>query len=428
MLRSRPVAVASLAVLGALALQASPGARSRAHAQQSGGAALILTADLDAVAARRSDAWTRRVSLALTRSGAAVIPALEPWAIARTEAAGSIEPRRLEALSQVESDLVEARVDAAHLREGAALRRLVSAERVLEANMDLPGVAEFYAEVETAIGLVAAQAGLAELSRAALVRAVGVDPSRGVRAAEAAPSVVAQANALARAVATGPTGSFEVSTDAPDGRVFIDDVALGGAPTVVRTTVGPHVIRVEAPGRKPWGSLVSVLEGVRAPVHVRLSVDPLVVAARDVERAAAARDAASMRAALGHVAEHDATLDAVWLLEVGAGPRDRALLTPCGVTGCGASLRLDRGRSLDTIAAATSRTRDARVAREDRTWLRAPWVAPPPPPPPTLWQRWYFWAGSVAGAGLIAAGITGLALALRPAQEHAPLHLVIDGP
>ncbi len=365
--------------------------------------------------ARRAT-WQVHVERAARVAGYVVVGDAAAWATERAADLGPVAPRRVEAFRTVEALLVEARQAAATLREGEALALLVRAERIARDHADVPGAAAWLAEVETAVGITAAQAGIPTLVEAALSRAATLDPSRGVRAAEAPPAIVARAEAIARAVATRPTGTFEVRADADGARVFLDDEDLGTAPRPVRAPVGLHVLRVEAPGRLPWGRAVRVFEGRRPPVEVRLAPDPLLAAARRLRHAAGAADPEAVAAALGVLAG----LDAAWIVQVGDGAQDRALLTPCDGSGCAEPRRLEVDEVPivvgDHAPSPAGRVRAALVA--GRSWLLEPAPeVPPPPPPAPWWQRWYTWAG----AAVLAGAAVGAAVWLTrpdPAQEH----------
>lgn len=387
---------AVFAVLGAW-LAAAP-----AEAQE--GARLMFVRPAGAGA--EGEAW--RAALGARLAGAQAPESLELWATDLAGDAGAIRAERVEALAAVEALLVEARREAAALREGAALSRLAQAERIAEAHADLPGAARWIAEVETAIGIVAAQAGMDALAESALARAATLDPSRGIRAAEAPPDVVARAERIARAVATGPEGSFEVAASSPIARVWLDDVDLGAAPRVVRAPVGRHVLRIEAPGYLAFGRVIDVIEGERPAVPVRLAPDPIVRAARVLEEAVGGADYAAVPGAIAGLAAAGADVASVIVLEIGEGPRERALLVECAAQ-CDVS-RVEREEDGVQLARA-----DASLAGS-RVWLRDPLPGPiVPPPGPAWWERWYFWAG--VGAILIAGG-TGAALLLRSDPER----------
>ncbi|HEY8430598.1 MAG TPA: hypothetical protein VIL20_19595, partial [Sandaracinaceae bacterium] len=215
----------------ALCLLLGPACGARAQEP----AAVIVVSDAGE-ASPRSRAWRRRVERAL---GATTT--LERWSERRAPP-GTAPRSALAVLSEIEALLVSARASAARLEERRALRELAQAEALARANLALPGISAWYAEVQLAIAVTAAQAGEAALADAALRRAASVDPSRLVAAAEARPDVVERSRAIVQAAVTGPRGRFEVRASAPGARVFVDDRPLGPLPRVVEVPVGPHVL------------------------------------------------------------------------------------------------------------------------------------------------------------------------------------------
>jgi hypothetical protein len=225
-----------------------------------------------------------------------------------------------------------------------------------------------------------------------------------VRGAEAPPAVVERVATILAAVARRPRGSFRVTSSAPGARVFLDDREIGSLPRIVRAPVGTHVLRVEAPGRSPWGRVFDVLEGRRPPVVVELAPDPIAIAGRRLTDAARSFDGSSASrqlAALG--------LDTAWLVWVGAASEDRALLARCDRNGCEPTRRLALEEVpfiMPAVAGSTSETPgDEALAAQDRLWLRER-LAPPPPPAPLAWyERWYVWGGVGVALAAIAAAI-----------------------
>ncbi|MCZ7678258.1 MAG: PEGA domain-containing protein [Sandaracinaceae bacterium] len=142
-----------------------------------------------------------------------------------------------------------------------------------------------------------------------------------VQAAEARPDLVARSRAAVQAAITGPRGRFEVRADAEGARVFLDDRPLGALPRVVEATVGPHVVRVDAPGHASFAQLVEVLEGDRAPIAVELAPTSELAAAERALAAAREGRARAVADALGALAAPVS----VWLVWAGAGARDRAV-------------------------------------------------------------------------------------------------------
>ena len=371
-------------------------------------------------APRALSTWKEHVERAATAAGYTVIEDPVEHAIARS-GSGAVLPARVSAFIEVETLLVEARQAAAALREGRALALLARAERLAEDHADVPGSAAWIAEVQTAIGITAAQAGISELMEHALAKAATLDATRGVRAAEAPPAVVTRASAIARAVATRPTGSFEVRASVPGARVFLDDEEVGVAPRLVRAPVGRHVLRVEAPGHLPWGRAVNVLEGARPAVEVALAPDPLVTLAREIGAAGRALDAAIAAGAVGAVPG----VDAVWMIEIGPGPRNRALFVACTGAGCTEPRRLE----IDEVPIVIPRarvelSRIAALVASARRWLREPEPTRRPPPALAWWERWYVWAGA---AVLLGGAVAGVVVLAQPDRGEAR-RVIVDPP
>jgi hypothetical protein len=374
-------------------------------------AAIVLVSGQDGAPLPRVREFSTHVERAARRRGYEVIREPVGWAEGRALALGALDDDRVKAFEQVERKIVFARGRTAMLRESEALDALAQADRIAQAHADVPGAAAWIAEVQTAIGITASQVGLDELAADAFRRVATLDPSRGVRAAEAPPEVCRRAAEITAAVAMRPRGSFQVRTSAPNARVFLDDRELGTLPRIVRAPVGTHVLRVEAPGRSPWGQVVEVLEGRRPPMVVALAPDPLVVAARRLTGAVATLDAQvadPLRQQLG--------VPAVWLVRVGADDRDRALLMRCVEGGCERPRRL----SLDQVPFVLSEPHPAAVEEiavataEGRDWMAEEEVIVPPPPPTPWWRRWYVWVG--VGA-VVAGAIAAIAVATRPVEE-----------
>lgn len=334
--------------------------------------------------------WTERV-----RDAVGEPVELEARVLAASPA-GTVAPERLEVLTAIESLLMRSRAARAQLQEADALRALAQAESLVERALDVPGIAAWYAEVQLAIAVTAAQAGQRGLSEAALRRAASVDPSRVVQAAEARPDVVALARQVRRSRATAPRGRFEVRSDAPGAQVAVDDEALGSLPRRVELPVGPHLVRVDAPGHGSWASIVQVREGDRPALEVALSPLPPLERAHRAERAAAAGDAGALRRSL---AGWDAA-PRVRMVWAGEGERDRALAQACEAEGCGAVQRLDAADWPVPLAGVDTTDGDLAGALQ---WLGEP-LGPGSIPDVPLHERWELWVGLV-GALLIGAGI-----------------------
>ncbi len=352
-------------------------------------------------AARR---WRERFEAAHGRED------LEGWVRAR-EPVATVPRERLVVLSQIEQLLVGARHARSRFRERDARALLAEAEGLAAASLDVPGTAAWYAEVQLAIAITAAQIGLPTVSEAALRRAASVDSSRAVQAAEAHPEVVARARAIARAAATGPRGRFEVRAGAEGAFGYRDDAPIGALPATGEAPVGPHVLRVDAPGHLAWASVITVFEGDRPPVEVALSPSPALTAARAATRAARAGDLDALVAALGALPEGPV----VHRVRPGGGALDRALVTTCRASGCRGPLRLEG--ALDP---------GAPLASSDAEGLR--WLAERPAvvvDAVEWWEEWSVWlaAAAVIGAGVAAA----IALAVGEQGEGPPpLVLIVD--
>lgn len=342
----------------------------------------------------RVRAWTARVEPDRATT-------LAEWASER-EPVASIEPARLAVLEQIEALLVEGRANATRLEERAALATLARAEELAEHHFDLPGMSAWYAEIQLAIAVTAAQAEMGALAEAALTRAASVDPSRAVQTGEARPELVERSREAVRAVAVGPRGRFEVRANVPGARAFLDDRPLGRLPRVVDASRGPHVLRIEAPGHRAWADVLEVLEGERAPIVVDLSPTSLRAQVAALERAAREGDLSLVERTLGAIADPPA----LSILFAGAGPQDRALLARCDPS-C-TTERLEGG------------AREAGAGlREDLAWLGAPRAVAPPVP---WWEEWYVWVA----AGAVAAAAVALVAALAQPQGEGPLRVEID--
>lgn len=369
------------------------GASGAASAQER---AVVVVVD-DAAHTGRARAWQRRLEEGLGAPSAS----LTEQSRARSPV-GTAPPEALSALVEIEALLVSARASAARLEERRALTELTRAEALARRSLALPGIAAWYAEVQLALAITAAQAGQAGLADAALRRAASVDPSRVVQAAEARPDLVERSRAAVQAAITGPRGRFEVSAGVEGARVFLDDRPLGALPRVVEATVGAHVLRVDAPGHASFAQLVEVLEGERAPIAVELA--PTSEHAAALRALAAAREgrARAVADALGALGGSVS----VWLVWAGAGARDRAVAVRCAREGCDPPRRLERERVAEQLAAAPA----GADLPESLAWMdeasrvevtQEPW-----------WERWYVWVG--AGAILAAAVAAIVAIVAQP--------------
>lgn len=319
------------------------------------------------------------------------IPPYEP-------ARAGVQPERLQAVSVIAGYLARARTEAAALQESAALSTLTSAHALAESHADVPGMARWLAEVELAMALVGAQVretrpGWDRFTEERLIRAITLDGERALRAGEARPDVVARAEELARASATGPVAEVRLTASAPDARAYLDERPLGSLPTTARAPVGRHVIRVEAPGFRPWGSAMDLREGERATIDVQLAQSAAS------ERRAAIASASSLEEARALLAEGD---QLIWV--VLAPETSRAVVTRCQAAGCSVPRRHDEPERAPgpqpTLSAG-----DFTVEWEDaHAWLLD--VPPPEPIPPRAWQRrWELWL-AVATLAAVAAAVS----------------------
>ncbi len=312
-------------------------------------------------------------------------------------------------LSRVEALIAQAREAAARLREGEALHALTEARTLLERRARTPGVARWLAEVELATGVVAHQQGRNALAEQSLGRAASLDPSRRLGAAEAPPPVVRRAQELARAAATRPETELTIRSTARDARATLDDRALGSLPVSVEVGVGRHVLRIEAPGHRPWGRVVDLTEGRSRPWEITLS--PSDAEAR--RRRIAAADLAGLPATL------EGGASVLWVT-----PRnDRALVTRCTSLGC----TEPRVRALDDVFveeddAVLDGERLASAWSEGLAALgRDPLGGEVPPPPREWWQKGSTWVAIALGA--VVAGVA-LGFSLRP-DVRQELRLVV---
>ncbi len=87
----------------------------------------------------------------------------------------------------------------------------------------------------------------------------------------AAPAVAAPVATPAEAPATADTGGIFVMSTPAQARLFVDGQAYGSTPAAIPgLTQGAHVVRVEAPGFRPWEGRVAVIAGTRVRVQATL--------------------------------------------------------------------------------------------------------------------------------------------------------------
>lgn len=363
-----------------------------------------------------SEIWARRVERRLALEG------LDPrtddaWTLAR--GGSELEPHA--ALVRVESALAAAHRAMRDFDERAALSLLAAARTDATRSLSLPGAVAWAAEVELAIGRVAAQAGQLDLARASFARAFGLVPTRALGAAEAAPDVVTLANEVMQSVRAQPAGRFDVEVlwDDP-ALVFLDDQPLGRAPRRIETRAGTHVIRVEAEGAEPYVAWVDVLPGTRPPLDITLSPTALVAAVRAAREAFATAAMSAMPDRIGAI---DAALGeptVVWIVEGGSGPFDRALVTPCDRDRCHRPSRLETGSRASPLRALEADAIGPRARAQAVAWRdEALPLEMVTPPTGDVWSEAWPWALVGTGAAIVIGGvIAGIVIGTQSPPEH----------
>jgi hypothetical protein len=369
----------------------------------------------------RAELWARRVMRALRREGASVVtPQTIDW-----DREG-MDERRLVQLEEIEAALGVARRAQVALEEGEALRALAAASRRARDLLDVPGAAAWLAEVEVVTAIVAAQRGDAALAEASLRRALALAPDRALQEGEAPPELVARSIALMREEVRRARMEVRVEGTAASERaaaqVFVDDRPIGALPRELELPAGLHVIRVEARGHRSYARLVDLAPGSRAPRVVALAPSAATVHALELDEAIAAGSLDAAASALGAIVDEGGTARSLWLVHVGTGPLDRAVVVRCVPNRCAEPSRID-----DT--AVLTLEPDAFVgpdASPTQMTAAIAWIdevpIEPPPPPPSIVEQWWLWAG--IGAVAIGAGV-GIGLAVTPSGD-APLVLRID--
>jgi len=146
-----------------------------------------------------------------------------------------------------------------------------------------------------------------------------------------------------------------------------------------------------------------------------------------LDEAIASGDAASVALALAAITRHGGLARSVWLVAVGTGPLDRAVVVRCGPGACESPRRVGDTALLALDAAAVIASEVPSEAG-DRAAMQAAlrWVdeipIEPPPTPPSLLEEWWLWAS--VGAVVVGAGVA-IGLAAQPSGE-APLVLRFD--
>jgi hypothetical protein len=363
-----------------------------------------------------SELWARRVERRLVDEGLEVRTEPEAWA----REAGAHDTDARAVIVRVEAALAAARAAMRELDEAGALRTLARARTDVETALALPGTTAWVAELELAIGRVAAQAGEVGLARDAFARGFVLAPGRALGAAEAPPEVVALADEEMRRVRARPVGRFDVLVDWEGARVFLDEEDLGVAPRRVEARVGTHVLRVVAPGAASYARTIDVLAGSRAPMAIALSPTHLVAAARRAHALATTdaldtlpRAVAAMRAAWGRPV-------IVWRVQAGTGPFERAIAIACDDVTCHAPARLSTGSRQAPLAALAEGPLVPASERAAIAWMDEALPIEAPPPPSDPWTDGWPWAivGGVGGALVLGAVITGVVLGTSPQHQR----------
>lgn len=353
----------------------------------------------------RARRWLTRLSRALERDGHPVRTHPESWAYRESPLAAE----DLSVLVAIESLLMRAADARARLQPSRAFARLSEAERLLRANLILPGAAAWFAEIQLGIAITAGEVGRLSMADRALLRAASVDPARVLRAAEVNPQLIQRADELRRQIRLGPRSRFEVRSDPPGANVILDDTLIGATPIDIETSVGTHLMRLESPGFRTYARLVDVLEGPRLPIDITLAPDLMVQRARAL---ATSVSSSRIREIPNNIRDLGAFVRRTWLLEVSGGALDRAIVVSCDSASCGIPIEMDTSRAesrLDFDGPPVGYR--ARALRESRAWLDEPLVAveeSSEPSPPQWWGEPVLWIAvgvSIAGAsiGIIAA-------------------------
>jgi hypothetical protein len=324
----------------------------------------------------------------------------------------------LSVLQRVERALLEARELSADLHEAAALRVLSGAEQELLGALSLPGVHGFLAEVYVQLALCAAQLSEDGLFESALSRALSLDPSRRIEAAEAPPAILERARALARSRDLAPISEGRVRPEPQTALAWLDGVRLSSSDLTFRARAGLHLLVVRAAGFAPYATLLSLEAGKRPALTVQLAELAGESARRALNEARGPEQREKQAVALAR-----ARSEAVYLFEVAGSPHGRALVRRCHAQGCAeprglATTGRDPPTFADSGAAQAWLHADTLAAASKRTTRQTPTQKEKP-----LWKRWPLWAGSAAL--LLAGGATAI-WATRPAQDPAQRSLEVD--
>ncbi|MFO0683510.1 MAG: PEGA domain-containing protein [Sandaracinus sp.] len=364
-----------------------------------------------------SESWSRRVARRLEDEGLDV-RRTDDW----TRELPPDHRAAHEALVRTERALEGAREAMQTLDEARASALLASAHREVTSALALPGAVAWAAEVELALGRLAAQAGERSLARASFERAFVLAPARALGAAEAPPDVVAMAEEVLRSVRARPNGRIPLEVVWPSrALVYLDDQLVGAAPRPIDARVGSHVLRIEAEGAESYVARIDVLAGARPAMTVALSPTPAVDAIERGHAAFARGDDEALRAAIAVLGASVGEPVRVWLVEGGSGPFERALVTPCDAERCTGPMRLETDTRESPLAALEAGPVRSRARREALAWRDEVIVADvePPPPPYDPWAEGWPWALVGTGAALVVgAAIAGIVVAAQPPPDH----------
>ena len=364
-----------------------------------------------------SEIWARRVERRLVDEGLDVRTD-DAWSRDR----GADQTQAHAALVRVESALAGARTALREFDERGALTILAGARADATRSLALAGTVVWAAEVELAIGRVAAQSGQLTLARASFERAFGLVPTRALGAAEAAPDVVALADEVRARVRGAPASRFDVAVEWDEPAiVFLDDQPIGRAPRRLETRAGSHVLRVEADGAEPYVAWIDVLPGTRPPLSITLSPTALAGAVLAAREAVAMGNTAALPMHIRAIDAATGEPTVIWVVEGGSGPFDRAIVTPCDREQCHTPSRLETGSLASPMAAlaspsSTRSARSAAIAWRDEALPIEP-VLPPPDDP---WSEAWPWALIGTGGAIVIGGVIAIVIvATQPPPSHS---------
>jgi hypothetical protein len=369
-----------------------------------------------------SELWARRVERRLEDDGLDATGEIDAWA----RAAETHELEARAAIARVERAIRDARAAMRELDERSALSLLAAAEERAGRALVLGGSVAWFAEIELAVATTAAQAGLGDLARAAFARALSLAPTRVLGAADAPPDVVQLAEDTARALRAAPLGRFEVTSETPRARLYLDDQLVGLLPLRVEARAGLHVLRVEAEGALPYATRVDVLPGARAPLTLALAPTRAVADAGAAYRASGHHDLDAIPPLVARLGEELDRPIVVWIVEAGLGPIERATAIACDASSCRAPSRLSTGSRESPATALDAASWTPTTERAALTWRDEPLPLEVVVPEVDVWSEAWPWGLVGGGAALVIGGvITGIVLATEPPPDR-PLVFVID--